>query len=127
MRGWAKFGLTCSVGMLANVGVAAVLVRFGFHEYPAAITGIIIGSVWNFALSSKFVWGRYCPILTIWLGRHRSAHRDPLEADGSLLMRACIICVGHRALRICAMRSRRSCMRTRERELVRRAHQWDRH
>ena len=59
LRGWAKFGLTCSVGLLANVGVAAVLVRFGFHEYPAAITGIIIGSVWNFALSSRFVWGKY--------------------------------------------------------------------
>ncbi len=59
LRGWLKFGLTCSVGLLANVGVAAVLVRFGFHEYPAAITGIIIGSVWNFALSSKFVWGKY--------------------------------------------------------------------
>jgi dolichol-phosphate mannosyltransferase len=59
LRGWAKFGLTCSVGLLANVGVAAVLVRFGFHEYPAAITGIVIGSVWNFALSSRFVWGRY--------------------------------------------------------------------
>jgi dolichol-phosphate mannosyltransferase len=58
-RGWAKFGLTCSVGLLANVGVAAVLVRFGFHAYPAAFTGIVIGSVWNFALSSKFVWGRY--------------------------------------------------------------------
>jgi dolichol-phosphate mannosyltransferase len=59
VRGWAKFGLTCSVGLLANVGVAAVLVRFGFHEYPAALSGIIVGSVWNFALSSKFVWGRY--------------------------------------------------------------------
>lgn len=59
LRGWAKFALTCSVGLLANVGVAAVLVRFGIHEYPAAISGIIIGSVWNFALSSKFVWGRY--------------------------------------------------------------------
>ncbi len=59
LRGWLKFGLTCSVGLLANVGVAAVLVRFGFHEYPAAITGIVIGSVWNFALSSKFVWGKY--------------------------------------------------------------------
>ena len=58
-RGWAKFGLTCSVGLLANVGAAAVLVRFGFHEYPAAITGILIGSVWNFALSSRFVWGKY--------------------------------------------------------------------
>ncbi len=59
LRGWLKFGLTCSIGLLANVGVAAVLVRFGFHEYPAAITGIVIGSVWNFALSSRFVWGKY--------------------------------------------------------------------
>ena len=59
LRGWAKFALTCSVGLLANVGVAAILVRFGFHAYPAAITGIVVGSVWNFALSSRFVWGRY--------------------------------------------------------------------
>ena len=59
LRGWAKFGLTCSVGLLANVGAAAVLVRFGFHEYPAASSGSIIGSVWNVARSSKFVWGRY--------------------------------------------------------------------
>jgi len=59
LRGWLKFGLTCSVGLLANVGAAAVLVRFGFHEYPAALSGIVIGSVWNYALSSRFVWGRY--------------------------------------------------------------------
>ncbi len=59
VRGWLKFGLTCSVGLLANIGVAAVLVRWGFHEYPAALTGIVIGSVWNFALSSKFVWGKF--------------------------------------------------------------------
>jgi dolichol-phosphate mannosyltransferase len=31
----------------------------GFHAYPAAIVGIVVGSVWNFALSSKFVWGKY--------------------------------------------------------------------
>jgi dolichol-phosphate mannosyltransferase len=59
VKGWAKFALTCSVGLLANIGVAAVLVRYGFHEYPAAIAGILIGSVWNFALSSRFVWGKY--------------------------------------------------------------------
>jgi len=59
VKGWLKFGLTCSVGLLANVGVAAVLVRFGFHAYAAALTGIVIGPVWNFALSSRFVWGRY--------------------------------------------------------------------
>lgn len=59
IRGWAKFAATCSVGLLANVGVAAALVRYGLHEYPAALIGIVIGSVWNYALSSRFVWGRY--------------------------------------------------------------------
>ncbi len=59
VRGWAKFALTCSVGLLANVGAAAALMRMGFHAYPAAIVGIVVGSVWNFALSSKFVWGKY--------------------------------------------------------------------
>ncbi|HEY6816998.1 MAG TPA: glycosyltransferase family 2 protein [Croceibacterium sp.] len=59
LKGWLKFALTCSVGLLANVGVAAVLVRMGFHTYPAALAGIVIGSVWNYALSSRFVWGRF--------------------------------------------------------------------
>ena len=59
LRGWAKFALTCSVGLLANIGVAAVLLRSGMHPYPAAIIGIVVGSVWNYALSSRFVWGRY--------------------------------------------------------------------
>jgi dolichol-phosphate mannosyltransferase len=59
IKGWIKFGLTCSVGLLADIAAAAVLVRFGYHPYAAALTGIIIGSVWYFALSSRFVWGRY--------------------------------------------------------------------
>lgn len=59
LRGWAGFALTCSVGLLANVGVAAVLVRMGMIEYAAALCGILIGSVWNYALSSRFVWGRF--------------------------------------------------------------------
>jgi dolichol-phosphate mannosyltransferase len=59
LRGWLRFALTCSVGLLANVGVAAALVRWGVHEYAAAMAGIVIGSVWNYALSSRFVWGRF--------------------------------------------------------------------
>jgi dolichol-phosphate mannosyltransferase len=58
-RGWLKFALTCSVGLLTNVGVAAILVRMGFHPYVSALAGIVIGSVWNYALSSRFVWGRF--------------------------------------------------------------------
>ena len=59
LRGWAKFAMTCSLGLLTNVGSAAALKAMGFHDIVAVIIGIVLGSVWNFALSSKFVWGRY--------------------------------------------------------------------
>lgn len=59
LRGWLKFALTCSVGLLTNVGVAAVLVRAGVPAYAAALAGVLVGSVWNYALSSRFVWGRF--------------------------------------------------------------------
>jgi dolichol-phosphate mannosyltransferase len=58
-RGWLRFALTCSIGLVTNVGVAAVVVRLGVHPYGAALAGILVGSVWNYALSSRFVWGRF--------------------------------------------------------------------
>ncbi len=57
--GWVKFALTCSIGAFANVGVAEALAERGVHWAAAAVVGIVIGSVWNYALSSKFVWGRF--------------------------------------------------------------------
>ncbi|MEP3051184.1 MAG: glycosyltransferase family 2 protein [Erythrobacter sp.] len=59
LRGWAGFCLTCAVGALANVAVATLLERAGVLWVLAAFAGILIGSVWNYALSSRFVWGRY--------------------------------------------------------------------
>ncbi|MDG5747150.1 glycosyltransferase family 2 protein [Qipengyuania sp. XHP0207] len=57
--GWASFVAACSIGAFANVAVATTLYERGLHEVLAALVGIGIGSVWNFALSSRFVWGRY--------------------------------------------------------------------
>ena len=57
--GWAKFCLTCAVGAFANVAVASTLNDTGVHWYVAAIIGVAVASVWNFALSSKFVWSRF--------------------------------------------------------------------
>lgn len=59
LRGWAGFVAACSVGALANVAVASLLYARGLHSLLAALVGIVIGSVWNYALSSRFVWGRY--------------------------------------------------------------------
>ncbi|WP_298469848.1 glycosyltransferase family 2 protein [uncultured Erythrobacter sp.] len=59
LRGWAGFCLTCAVGGFANVAVATFLESSGVFWMLSALCGILIGSVWNFALSSRFVWGRY--------------------------------------------------------------------
>jgi dolichol-phosphate mannosyltransferase len=59
LRGWFKFALTCAVGVLASVATTDAMKRLHFHDILAVLTGIVVASVWNFALSSKFVWGKY--------------------------------------------------------------------
>ncbi len=59
LRGWAGFCATCAVGAFANVAAATFLQGQGAHWALAALAGIVIGSVWNYALSSRFVWGRF--------------------------------------------------------------------
>lgn len=55
--GWATFVVACSIGVVANVGVAA----FAFaHNYPwwlAGAAGALVGAVWNYAATSQFTWG----------------------------------------------------------------------
>jgi dolichol-phosphate mannosyltransferase len=58
--GWVSFCLVCSVGAAANVGVAAFLHDMQHGDWRfAALAGIAVAAVWNFALSSRFTWGRY--------------------------------------------------------------------
>lgn len=57
--GWLKFCATCAVGAFANVAAAAMLQANGAVWWLAAVAGIVLASVWNYALSSKFVWGRF--------------------------------------------------------------------
>ncbi len=59
LRGWIGFCATCAVGAFANLAVATLLESQGLFWALAAMAGIIIGSVWNYALSSRFVWGRF--------------------------------------------------------------------
>jgi dolichol-phosphate mannosyltransferase len=61
LRGLIWFYAVCAIGALANVGVAEWLHTFkpmkGF-DLLDAFAGVVMGSVWNFALSSLFVWRR---------------------------------------------------------------------
>ncbi len=58
--GWVSFCAVCAVGAAANVGVASFLHDAQEGNWAiSALAGIAIAAVWNFALSSRFTWGRY--------------------------------------------------------------------
>jgi len=56
--GWASFTLACSVGMLANVGIASYLFRHDTVWVLSALAGIVVGAVWNYAVTSIYTWNR---------------------------------------------------------------------
>jgi dolichol-phosphate mannosyltransferase len=57
LRGWTTFTLACGIGAVANVGVAAYIFNWRHVAWvPAALAGILISSVWNYAVSAIFTW-----------------------------------------------------------------------
>lgn len=58
LRGLAVFYLICGVGAVANVGVASYAFTSSHTWWLAGVAGAVVGSVWNFAMSSIFTWRR---------------------------------------------------------------------
>jgi dolichol-phosphate mannosyltransferase len=56
LKGWVSFTLVCSIGMLANVGVAAWLFAADTGWALAALAGIAVGAVWNYAVTATYTW-----------------------------------------------------------------------
>jgi len=56
LRGWFSFVLACSVGALANVGVAQYLFERDSFWLSSAIAGILVGAVWNYAVTAVYTW-----------------------------------------------------------------------
>ena len=58
LGGWASFVLACSIGGVANLGVASTVYGLGRGWFPAAVAGILVGAVWNYAVTTIFTWKR---------------------------------------------------------------------
>jgi dolichol-phosphate mannosyltransferase len=56
IRGLLSFYLICGIGAVANVGIATYVFRADKAWWVAGIAGAIMGSVWNYAVSSVFTW-----------------------------------------------------------------------
>lgn len=56
LTGLIRFQLICAIGAVANVGLA-IFIYSGTHIWwLAGLAGVLIGAVWNYAVTSAFVW-----------------------------------------------------------------------
>jgi dolichol-phosphate mannosyltransferase len=56
--GYVLFCLVCSVGSVANISVADVMMM-SMHSWPlAGVAGALTSAVFNFGVTTRFVWGR---------------------------------------------------------------------
>ncbi len=58
VRGLVTFCVGCSIGAVANIGIAAQVFGEGQSWWLAGLAGALIGAVWNYAIASTYTWGR---------------------------------------------------------------------
>ena len=62
LRGWKwvkgliSFIMCCSIGVIANVGIATHVFLTNSQWLMAALSGIVVGAVWNYAATRFFTW-----------------------------------------------------------------------
>jgi dolichol-phosphate mannosyltransferase len=56
-RGMISFIMACSIGALANVGVATYIFEQRSQWVLAALAGVLVGAVWNYTITQLYTWG----------------------------------------------------------------------
>jgi dolichol-phosphate mannosyltransferase len=56
--GLLRFYAACSIGALLNLQVASAAKNYGMPWYVAGFAGLVVGSVWNFAVTAATTWRR---------------------------------------------------------------------
>jgi dolichol-phosphate mannosyltransferase len=56
LRGLLSFYAVCSIGAASNVGIAAFLFMSEYSWWLSGFAGILVGAVWNYAVSAVFTW-----------------------------------------------------------------------
>ncbi len=54
--GFFSFAVICSIGALSNIGVASYLFAENQTWWLAGVVGVVLGTVWNYAMTSVFTW-----------------------------------------------------------------------
>lgn len=58
LSGLLSFMVACSIGAVANIGIATYLFEHRTNWLPAALAGILVGAVWNYAVTQLYTWGK---------------------------------------------------------------------
>lgn len=61
LTGLLSFMLACGLGAVANVGIASFLFKSNTQWLIAALAGIAVGAVWNYAITQLYTWGKEQP------------------------------------------------------------------
>jgi dolichol-phosphate mannosyltransferase len=56
IKGWLSFTVVCALGAVANVGIASYLFVQDTMWVLAALAGIVVGAVWNYAVTAIYTW-----------------------------------------------------------------------
>jgi len=57
-KGLFSFMIACSIGALANIGIAIYLFENRTQWMVAALAGVLVGAVWNYAVTQIYTWGK---------------------------------------------------------------------
>ncbi len=64
LKGWwwvsglVSYVLVCGLGALANIGIASYLFTRNRVWVWDAMAGIVIGAVWNYAVTAVYTWDK---------------------------------------------------------------------
>jgi dolichol-phosphate mannosyltransferase len=56
LKGLLTFYFICGIGAMANVGVSSYLFGHDTAWPLAALSGIVMSAVWNYAVSARYTW-----------------------------------------------------------------------
>jgi dolichol-phosphate mannosyltransferase len=59
IRGLLTFIAACSIGAMANVGVSTYLFENRTQWALAALAGVMVGAVWNYAVTQIYTWAKH--------------------------------------------------------------------
>lgn len=61
-KGWLSFTAACSIGAVANIGIASYLFEGKSVGWVlSAVAGILVSAVWNYAVTAMYTWNKPKP------------------------------------------------------------------